>query len=76
MMADCRRCLFFVLASQLGTGERARAEVWVARRRPGESLLGWCTKFKRPVTYYTGECSGFREKPVVNRKLTEFIKEG
>lgn len=74
-MADCRRCTFFKKLDELGEQELERA-MDTARLRGMDRPLGYCRLFKRGVTYYTGRCSGFREKPEPRaRPLFEFFKK-
>ncbi len=71
---DCRKCKFFKPVEELSEQELHDAWVWIAKNRPGEELLGYCTKFDRPVTYFTGKCYGFERKEVKVKKLDIFFK--
>ena len=60
--------------SSLKPAERAAMYEWIMRFRPNEPLLGYCSYYKRPVTYYRGHCKGFQPRHVENRQLTEFLE--
>jgi hypothetical protein len=75
MYADCRKCIYFISRWQMTPAEREEAIKWIVRNRPGKPLLGYCTLFERPITYYLGRCSGFHAKQEPTpRKITEFLK--
>ena len=46
------------------------------RYRPGQKPLGYCNRYERPITYYTGRCKGYKPRQVENKRLTEFIGRG
>ena len=72
--ADCRKCKFFKPVEKLSFASRVVLERWVERNRPGEPLLGFCRKFRRPVTYYEGECSGYSPKELKQLKLDDYVR--
>jgi len=81
-MADCRLCKRFISlarlkADPLGRGLLEDAEEYIRKYRPNERILGWCSYFNRPVTYYEGNCSAFlpkRKNLEKNMLLTDFLK--
>ena len=74
-MADCRLCRFFVARLDMDPRDRRWAEAWVEYRRPGQTLLGLCLAYNRPVTYYRGRCSRYAEKSKPRpRPLDEFFR--
>ena len=60
--ADCRLCKRFIPASEMNDELKEQALIWIAKNRPNEPLLGWCSRFDRPVTHYTGSCYAFLPK--------------
>ena len=74
-LADCRRCICFRLLGELQPELAEEARRWVEANRPGERPLGDCERFRRPVTYYVGRCSGYqpRQLNIKNRTLDEFL---
>lgn len=74
VFADCRKCAFFKPKSRMSISELENAYHYIANYRPKSELLGWCTKYARPVTYYTGKCKGFMRKREALRTLIEFLK--
>ena len=60
--ADCRLCKHFVPASRMSDDLKEQALIWIAKNRPNKPLLGWCDRYRRPVTHYTGTCFGFLPK--------------
>ena len=76
-MADCRKCIFFRHWSLLSFTERRLAEEWVEKYRKGEKPLGYCNHYRRPVTYYTGRCPGYKPRQEYQpRSILEFIGGG
>jgi len=73
MMVDCRNCRFFVHVRDMDPVERENAYIWVEKNRPGEPLLGYCMKYRRPVTRYRGSCSGFIPFEIKQHKLSEYL---
>ena len=55
-------CRFFIPKEQLDPVTLEQAYVFIAKYRPDQHLLGWCRRYRRPVTYYTGRCSGYTPK--------------
>ncbi len=60
--ADCRLCKRFIPESEMNEDLKEQALIWIAKNRPGKRLLGWCSRFNRPVTHYTGSCYAFLPK--------------
>jgi len=71
--ADCRLCIYFVPVEKLSLESRVVLERWVERNRPNEPLLGFCKKFRRPVTYYVGECHGFQKRVMKQLRLDDYV---
>ena len=62
MRANCRNCKYFIPVSKMSNDLKEECLIWIAKHRPSEELLGYCSKFKRPVTYFEGICSGYKPK--------------
>ena len=62
-MADCRMCRFFVPVQELDQATLERAWMMAAKYkyRPGQ-LLGWCKRYRWPVTRYTVSCRGYEPR--------------
>ncbi len=76
-MVDCRKCRYFTPIDQLGEYTIKQALKWVQRHRPGDPLIGWCDKRKKPVTYARGYCSLFEAKPPKEYpKITDYAGGG
>ena len=67
--ADCSRCRYFISKDEMPEELVERAERWVALHRPGQQLIGWCRRFKRPVTYQYGKCHGYIPKQDNSRQM-------
>ncbi len=61
--ADCRLCKWFTQVEELDERIREQAIAWIAERRTGSRLLGYCRYYNRPVTYYEGYCNAFKRLP-------------
>ena len=73
-IVDCRGCVYFRFPEELDTGFRDWCRRWIEEYRPGERLLGYCTLYRRPVTYYVGSCGGFKPYGLHPAKpLTRFL---
>ena len=75
--ADCRRCIHFIRVEKLDNAAKKWALEWIEKHRPGEQLLGWCTAYGRPVTYYTGTCPRFAPKdaqPKPMKSILDYLK--
>ncbi len=72
-MVDCRDCRFFRSIREMSNEEISKARDWVDRNRPGEQLLGYCTKYRRPITRYRGSCRGYLPREVYIHRLSEYI---
>ena len=70
--ANCRKCIHFIPVEEMSEELIERAFQWIERNRPGETLLGWCRFYRRPVTYFTGSCPGFRKRTLKQRTLMEY----
>jgi len=58
--ADCRKCVYFVPRDQMNEEHWdvvAREWFWM----PPKKIKGWCKAWSKPVTYYVGKCSKFRD---------------
>jgi len=74
-MADCRICVWFKPRYEMTNEELEQAYIWLAKNRPDKQIiLGWCSMYNRPVTYYTGKCRGFKKKQRYYHSLDEYIK--
>ena len=74
--ADCRKCMYFRPYEYLTPKEKEEARRWVEMFRTGEPVLGWCSCYKRAVTYYTGRCPGYRERVTYRqRSLVDYVKK-
>ena len=73
--ADCRLCKRFVPEHEMSDDLKEQALIWIAKNRPGKRLLGWCSRFNRPVTHYTGSCYAFlpKRRSEGYRSLDEFM---
>ncbi|BES81266.1 hypothetical protein [Pyrodictium abyssi] len=83
VLADCRKCEYFVPASQLSEEQIIKAEKWLQWRqergeRVGHSVLGWCTAYGRPVTYYTGKCYRYKPRAITpsTKSILEYLGRG
>jgi len=57
--ADCRKCIWFVPRDAMDDELWSRAvEEWCYEPR---KVKGWCRAWNKPVTYYRGTCSRFRD---------------
>lgn len=70
--ADCRRCIYFISYDELDENMKSRAKDGARQR--GGIPLGWCSRYNRVVTYYTGGCRGYKAKIAMIRKLSEWIE--
>jgi len=75
-LADCRRCRFFIPLGRMDHDSIVRAEKWLQwmqknGKRQGHKILGWCSRYERPVTYYVGRCTGF--SPYADRPAAKSI---
>ncbi|RLG82588.1 MAG: hypothetical protein DRO39_09435 [Thermoprotei archaeon] len=73
--ADCRLCRHFIPVFLMSGKLREEALIWIAKNRPNAHLKGWCRKYNRPVTYFTGTCFSFSPKRRPGRcaRLDEFM---
>ncbi len=75
-LADCRKCEYFVPESRLAGAAREKALSWIEKRRPGAPLLGYCTAYSRPVTYYVGSCYRYTPRPQPRPKsILQYLSE-
>jgi len=74
MKADCRKCVYFRPVDELSYESRIVLERWVERNRPNEPLLGFCRRFRRPVTYFVGECHGYRPRELKQLRLDDYAR--
>jgi len=57
--ADCRKCVWFIPREAMDDELWSRAiEEW---GYSPERIKGWCKAWNKPVTYYQGTCSRFRD---------------
>ena len=68
MVADCRRCVYFKPSRVMN--QRQAAECVELANVRGQECLGWCMKYRRGVTYYTGPCRGYRTRSLEPPKAT------
>ncbi|WFO75586.1 hypothetical protein J4526_01480 [Desulfurococcaceae archaeon MEX13E-LK6-19] len=61
-VVDCRKCRFFRSIEELPEPVLINAWAWIEENRPGSRLLGYCTRYDRPVTHYRGRCYGFKPR--------------
>jgi len=59
---DCRFCRYFKYRDEMSGEELEESFIFIAKHRPNEHLLGWCTKRKLPVTYFKGKCKFYKPK--------------
>jgi len=74
--ADCGLCAYFTPVEDMDSILLAKAERWVARKRPGSRVLGWCEAYQRPVTYLRGTCPRYRPIHRTGPPITKFFHRG
>jgi len=78
-MADCRKCKYFKPLHTLRGKEYIDAleTARLRTRKTGvyHAPLGYCTRFKRGITYFSGKCKGYEPlKPSKLERLTRWLK--
>ena len=77
VMADCRKCRYFIAFELLSEEYQERA-YQQAEKRGVYRPLGWCEYYDRVVTYYRGRCRGFSPiyTPPARYPITRYLGGG
>ena len=76
-VADCRRYIYFRFPEELDQALLDQCKAWIEEHRSGKRILGYCTLYRRPITYYRGPCRGFKPYSLTPAKpLTYFLASG